>query len=160
MIHCCNYLLNDPLPVPCLHLHNTTLSECIPTTTTNRFHGTAPDVIPKICSQGFNRSFCGKNAVVYGKGVYFANNSFYSNRYAHVDSKGVQRMFLCRVAVGEFCLGHNGQLAPDVRDNKRNLLYDSTTDNMDEKKRDMFVTYHDAQVNKNLTLYVLTIPLK
>ena len=66
----------------------------------------------------------------------------------------------CRVAVGEFCLGHNGQLTPDVRDNKRNLLYDSTTDNMDEKKRDMFVTYHDAQVNKKLTLYVLTIPLK
>ena len=33
------------------------------------FHGTAPDVIPKIYAQGFNRSFCGKNAVVYGKGV-------------------------------------------------------------------------------------------
>ena len=31
------------------------------------FHGSAPDVIPKICQQGFNRSFCGKNAVVYGK---------------------------------------------------------------------------------------------
>ena len=110
------------------------------------FHGTAPDVIPKICAQGFNRSFCGKNAVVYGKGVYFANNSFYSNRYAHADNKRIKRMFLCRVAVGEFCLGHNGQLTPDVRDAKRNLLYDATTDNMDEKRRDMYVVYHDAQV--------------
>ena len=34
------------------------------------FHGTSPDVISKVCAQGFNRSFCGKNAVVYGKGVY------------------------------------------------------------------------------------------
>ena len=56
----------------------------------------------------------------------FANNSFYSNRYAHADSRGVKRMFLCRVAVGEFCLGKNGQLTPDVRDNKRNLLYESS----------------------------------
>ena len=67
----------------------------------------------------------------------FANNSFYSNRYAHADSRGVKRMFLCRVAVGEFCLGKNGQLTPDVRDDKRNLLYDSTTDNMDSSKRDV-----------------------
>lgn len=67
----------------------------------------------------------------------FANNSFYSNRYAHADSQGVKRMFLCRVAVGEFCLGKNGQLTPDVRDDKRNLLYDSTTDNMDSSKRDV-----------------------
>merc|ERR1711988_1748424 len=77
------------------------------------FHGSDADTVPKISQQGFNRSFCGKNAVVYGKGVYFANNSFYSNRYAHADSQGVKRMFLCRVAVGEFCLGKNGQLTPD-----------------------------------------------
>jgi len=54
-------------------------------------------------------------------------------------------MFLCRVAVGEFCLGHNGQLTPDVRDSSRNVLYDTTTDSMDESKRNMFVVYHDAQ---------------
>ena len=77
--------------------------------------------------------------------IKFANNSFYSNRYAAADSKGIKRMFLCRVAVGEFCLGHNGQLTPDVRDAKRNLLYDATTDNMNEARRDMFVVYHDAQ---------------
>jgi poly [ADP-ribose] polymerase 10/14/15 len=151
------------------------------------FHGSAPEVIPKICQQGFNRSFCGKNAVVYGKvgtckvfpgwdaanrvfktpsamnllswitimtlgnsstdqGVYFANNSLYSNRYSFSDSKsGVKRMFLCRVLVGEFCKGNNGQLVPDERDASNNVLYDSTTDSLDVKQRDMFVTYHDAQ---------------
>ena len=30
------------------------------------FHGTAPEIIQKICRQGFNRSFAGRNAVVYG----------------------------------------------------------------------------------------------
>ena len=34
--------------------------------------------VPKIQSQGFNRAFAGKNAVVYGKGVYFARDSRYS----------------------------------------------------------------------------------
>ena len=109
------------------------------------FHGTVPDVIPKICSQGFNRSFCGRNAVRYGKGVYFATNSKYSNRYARPDSKGIKRMFLCRVAVGEYCLGKNELLVPYTRDASRNILYDSTTDSMSDKERDMFVVYHDAQ---------------
>lgn len=39
------------------------------------FHGTDPDVIPKIVIQGFNRAFAGKNAVAYGKGVYFARDA-------------------------------------------------------------------------------------
>lgn len=33
------------------------------------FHGTNHDTAEKIVAQGFNRSFCGKNATVYGKGV-------------------------------------------------------------------------------------------
>ena len=35
---------------------------------TNAFHGCAPDCIPLIAQNGFNRSFCGKNATKYGKG--------------------------------------------------------------------------------------------
>ena len=77
--------------------------------------------------------------------IKFANSSNYSNHYSCADSQGIKRMFLCRVAVGEFCLGHNGQLTPDVRDSSRNVLYDTTTDSMDESKRNMFVVYHDAQ---------------
>jgi len=109
------------------------------------FHGTVPDVIPKICGQGFNRSFCGRNAVKYGKGVYFATNSFYSNRYSQSDSKGIKRMFLCRVAVGEYHKGRDGQIAPDERIPNKHILYDSTTDNMSDAARDMFVVFHDAQ---------------
>ena len=35
------------------------------------FHGTNVEVMDKIMQQGFNRSFAGKNATAYGKGVYF-----------------------------------------------------------------------------------------
>jgi len=44
------------------------------------FHGTDEDTAPKIVAQGFNRSFCGKNATMYGKGVYFAKEAEYSAR--------------------------------------------------------------------------------
>ena len=36
------------------------------------FHGTAKATMPKINRNSFNRSYCGKNATAYGKGVYFA----------------------------------------------------------------------------------------
>lgn len=36
------------------------------------FHGTQPSTVPQICERGFNRSYCGRNATAYGKGVYFA----------------------------------------------------------------------------------------
>merc|ERR1712072_936889 len=43
------------------------------------FHGTTEDIVPKIVQQGFNRSFCGRNATMYGKGVYFARDASYSS---------------------------------------------------------------------------------
>jgi hypothetical protein len=39
------------------------------------FHGTDEDTVKKIVQRGFNRSFAGKNATVYGKGVYFARDA-------------------------------------------------------------------------------------
>merc|ERR1711988_1307707 len=109
------------------------------------FHGSDADTVPKISQQGFNRSFCGKNAVVYGKGVYFAKNASYSasDTYSRPDHNGIKRMFMCRVAHGEYCLGKNGALTPDVLDPATNRLYDSTVNNMHDPI--MWVTYHDAQ---------------
>ena len=54
-------------------------------------------------------------------------------------------MFLCRVAVGEYQQGKEGQIAPDERDKKKHIPYDSTTDTMDDDARNIFVTFHDAQ---------------
>ena len=62
------------------------------------FHGSDADTLMnKISAQGFNRSFAGKNATMYGKGVYFARGSYYSARttYSRPDAQGVQRMLMC-----------------------------------------------------------------
>eukprot|EP00980_Cylindrotheca_fusiformis_P028940 scaffold22680_cov107-Cylindrotheca_fusiformis.AAC.9 len=109
------------------------------------WHGTNSEVMDKILQQGFNRSFCGKNATAYGKGVYFARDSSYSAYpiYAVPDSKGYQYIMACRVVVGEFCRGVSNALTPDVRNHKTHTLYDSTVDSMGNPS--IYVTYHDAQ---------------
>ena len=61
------------------------------------------------------RLFNGTNAVRYGKGVYFALTSNYSDSYAHADAQGVKHMFICRVVVGEFCKGFHEKAPFKVR---------------------------------------------
>jgi len=107
------------------------------------FHGTDEETVPKITQQGFNRSFCGRNATMYGKGVYFAAEASYSSSrtYAKPNAQGVQQMLMCRVVIGEYCKGVRDALTPSVRHG--NQLYDSTVDN--ESNPSIYVTYHDAQ---------------
>merc|ERR1712100_804095 len=107
------------------------------------YHGTDEATVPKIVQQGFNRSFCGKNATAFGKGVYFARDSEYSasTTYSRPNGAGIQHMFLCRVVVGEFCQGVRDALAPAARTCQ--MLYDSTVDNL--RAPSMYITYHDSQ---------------
>merc|ERR1712224_683367 len=74
-----------------------------------------------------------------------ARDASYSTypKYSSPDKHGVQYMFAARAAVGEYCSGKMDQLAPDVRDARTHLLYDSTVDNVRDPS--IFVTYHDAQ---------------
>jgi len=62
------------------------------------FHGTDEGTVPKIVQQGFNRAFCGKNATMYGKGVYFARDAAYSagRTYSRPNANGEQHIFLCQ----------------------------------------------------------------
>jgi len=110
------------------------------------FHGTAEDSVDKIVARGFNRIFgfkeVNRNAMTkYGKGVYFAVNSKYSLDYTSPNSTGERHMFLCRVLVGEYCLGREDQPTPDVRSGTE--LYDSTVNNLQDPT--IFVTYNDSQ---------------
>jgi poly [ADP-ribose] polymerase 10/14/15 len=114
------------------------------------WHGTNVEVMDKILQQGFNRSFCGKNATAYGKGVYFARDASYSSykTYAQPDSNGNQYIMACRVVVGEYCRGTMDALTPNIRDAKSQSLYDTTVglltgDTMPNPS--IYVTYHDAQ---------------
>lgn len=107
------------------------------------FHGTDGVTVPKIINQGFNRAFAGRNATAYGKGCYFALEANYSEQFAVPDTGGVQRMFLCRVLVGDYCQGKNNQLTPDSKPGGINELFDSTVDDITDPE--IFVVYHDSQ---------------
>ena len=82
---------------------------------------------------------------MYGKGVYFARDASYSTYplYSPPDAQGWQTVFAVRCVVGEWSQGVRDGLTPGVRDDRMNLLYDTTVDDM--KKPSIFVTYHDAQ---------------
>lgn len=108
----------------------------------NMFHGTTHEIASKIMQQGFNRSYCGRNACVHGKGSYFSYLAWYSAQTQYATPRnGRSLMFQCRVVKGKHCLGKNGALTPDVFQGDR--LYDSTVDNMQNPS--MVVTYSDPQ---------------
>jgi poly [ADP-ribose] polymerase 10/14/15 len=97
------------------------------------FHGTDPAVYTKIAQQGFNRAYCGKNAVRFGKGVYFSLTSGHANELTTSFGSGkTKHLFVCRVLKGETSQGHNEQLVPEIRERATNTLYDSTTDAYDQ----------------------------
>lgn len=118
------------------------------------WHGTRSDVIDNILQQGFNRIFGGYNATMYGIGVYFATWVGYSlsGNYAQTDKNGICHIILAYVAHGRYCLGKKDARTPDVY--QGNQLYDSTTDNMDSSRRNMFVTFNDAQTYPAYHLHV------
>ncbi|CAG2225270.1 PARP10_14_15 [Mytilus edulis] len=97
------------------------------------WHGTAMEAVDSINTYGFNRSYCGKNAVAYGNGVYFAVNPTYSAQaqYARPDPNGNKRMYMCKVLVGEFTKGQGGMNVPPPKPVAAggHILYDSVVDN-------------------------------
>jgi hypothetical protein len=109
------------------------------------YHGTDEATVPKIVSTAFNRSYCGKNATLYGEGVYFARDAEYSARdtYSVPNARGEKHVFLCRVLVGAYALG-NGRMKVAPARADRDGAYDTTVDSVDAPS--IFVAYHDAQV--------------
>ena len=125
------------------------------------WHGTDEDAMRKMIANGFNRSYAGKNACLYGRGTYFAKAASYSasysaqGTYAGSGSDGVMKLLACRVAVGASILGKNNQQFPGEepagsrnikywRDSKDALMFD-TTIGTSPHEPDRWVTYNDAQ---------------
>lgn len=110
------------------------------------FHGTAGNNCKLINHAGFNRSFCGKNATMYGNGVYFAEDASYSaqSKYSPADASGQRYMYLSRVLVGEFTLGKQGLLTPPAKNpNDLTDTYDSVVNKIPNPK--IFVVFYDWQ---------------
>ncbi|CAF0802138.1 unnamed protein product [Brachionus calyciflorus] len=112
------------------------------------FHGSTEDSLLKICRFGFNRSYCGKNGVAYGHGVYFALNSSYSRSYSQANHQGYSCMIRAKVTVGESCVGNSTMKTPPERSGLK-IPYDSTTD----QSQSIFVCYHDNQCYPEYLIY-------
>ena len=95
------------------------------------FHGTKLNNIDSIIKNGFDRSYGRVNQ--YGLGVYFAKYSEYSlnNRYAEFDKDGWQHLLLCRVILGEKCIGTPNKNIP-LKQN--GVCYDSMVDNLNDER--------------------------
>ncbi|XP_036600566.1 protein mono-ADP-ribosyltransferase PARP14-like [Trichosurus vulpecula] len=110
------------------------------------FHGTDTDSVSYVNSQGFNRSYAGKNAAAWGKGTYFAVSALNSakNRYSKPDSNGKKHMYYVRVLTGDYTLGNPSFIVPPPKINQDAVvLYDSVTDSMTNPS--FFVIFYDNQ---------------
>ncbi|GAB1599113.1 protein mono-ADP-ribosyltransferase PARP14-like, partial [Argonauta hians] len=103
----------------------------------NLWHGTSNSAVDGINNNGFNRSYCGKNAVAYGQGVYFAKDIRYSahDKYSAPDSSGIKRIYKCCVLVGQTIRGD-----PNLKVLEK---YNSAVDDTNDPS--IFVTFHDSQ---------------
>ena len=108
-------------------------------------HGSVLDSLDNISATGFNRSYNGKNATLYGKGAYFAKTGNFtyscSHLYAAPNTDGTQSMILARVVQGKSTLGTPTMLEPPYIDAATKLRYDTTTD----PSGIILVTYKDQQ---------------
>ncbi|KAJ8403065.1 hypothetical protein AAFF_G00359810 [Aldrovandia affinis] len=110
------------------------------------YHGTSETSVKEICIHGFNRSFCGKNATVYGQGVYFAVNSSLSvsDQYSPPNADGHKYVFMTKVLTGDFMKGrHEMKTAPLKENSDVPLRYHSVVDNKDSPT--LFVIFNDTQ---------------
>ncbi|XP_072233038.1 uncharacterized protein [Leuresthes tenuis] len=110
------------------------------------YHGTSQDNCDAIKTKGFNRSFSGKNATVFGHGTYFAVNANYSASpvYSRPAADGTQVIFVARVLTGVFTPGRSDMKVPPPRNSQQpHDLYDSVVDTTDDPS--MFVVFHDDQ---------------
>ncbi|KAM4697898.1 protein mono-ADP-ribosyltransferase PARP15-like [Rhinophrynus dorsalis] len=96
------------------------------------YHGTDFDTTKKINLHGFNRSYSGKNATVYGKGTYFARDASYScqDTYAISDIHGHRHVYLASVITGKWCMGNHKLIdTPPTKENP-SMLYNCAVDSI------------------------------
>ncbi|XP_022096545.1 poly [ADP-ribose] polymerase 14-like isoform X2 [Acanthaster planci] len=109
------------------------------------YHGTDEQTCDKINKFGFNRSFCGKNATMYGNGTYFAVEASYSasSSYARPNASNIKHIYATKVLVGDFTTGCHGMLVPPNKPNNPDQLFDSVVNNTNSPR--IYVIFHDAQ---------------
>ncbi|XP_020388034.2 protein mono-ADP-ribosyltransferase PARP10-like [Rhincodon typus] len=139
-------MVNNPLLYQQYKLKKTSMAATQTDVEKVLFHGTSEGSTREISMHGFNRSFCGKNATVYGQGVYFAVNAVISvqDQYSPPNAKGHKFVFVAKVLTGSYTNGKAEMKAPPLKENsKMPLRYDSLVDNCKNPK--IFVIFNDTQ---------------
>lgn len=79
------------------------------------FHGTKHIAADSITSDDFKIDLAGSSkGSLYGRGIYFAENSSKADEYSSADKKtGLFTMLLCRVTLGQML--YNDAVFPDTR---------------------------------------------
>nr|XP_006012199.1 PREDICTED: poly [ADP-ribose] polymerase 14-like [Latimeria chalumnae] len=109
------------------------------------YHGTKAEVCDVINADGFNRSYSGANAIVYGEGTYFAVNASYSagDTYSQPEQGSQKKMiYRAKVLTGDYCKGQQGFKEPPLKDPKGRERYDSVVDGDNPT---MYVVFQDNQ---------------
>ncbi|KAL7881368.1 hypothetical protein AOLI_G00082160 [Acnodon oligacanthus] len=110
------------------------------------YHGTTKEICQKINNNGFNRSFCGRNAVVHGHGTYFALEAWYScqHQFSNPDENGLKYVYRARVVTGTYCRSRRGMKEPDPVDpnDPQAGLFDCAVDDLEDPF--IFVVFCDA----------------
>ncbi|XP_055874107.1 protein mono-ADP-ribosyltransferase PARP14-like [Biomphalaria glabrata] len=102
------------------------------------FHGTGAVAVPQINENGFNRSYCGVNGTMWGKGVYFHKMASYSVGYAKPpDGNNNHHLYLARVLVGESTPANSSMAVLPIKSGSR--PFDSAVHG------DIYVIFHDTQ---------------
>uniref|UniRef100_A0A3P9DLH6 Poly [ADP-ribose] polymerase n=1 Tax=Maylandia zebra TaxID=106582 RepID=A0A3P9DLH6_9CICH len=109
------------------------------------YHGTSQDSCESIIRNGFNRSFSGKHATLFGQGTYFAVNGSYSANpgYSMPAADGSQRVFVARVLTGVYTQGNSSMKVPPPRSNQPDDRYDCLVDQIANPS--MFIIFNDNQ---------------
>ncbi|KAM3850049.1 protein mono-ADP-ribosyltransferase PARP11-like [Diretmus argenteus] len=127
------------------------------------FHGTGHSNVQAICTYNFDWRLTGSHGDVYGKGSYFARDAKYSSKFCLTTGKhntALQRhglappifaseppyktMFLARVLVGEYTLGHPMYCRPPSKDASFTNFYDSCVDDLGNPK--IYVIFDSNQI--------------
>ncbi|XP_031749576.1 protein mono-ADP-ribosyltransferase PARP15-like [Xenopus tropicalis] len=107
------------------------------------FHGTNIETAQKIIKYGFNRTYCGKNATLYGCGTYFALNAWYSctDTYSVPDKDGHKHIIVADVITGKWRKGESRYKDAPPTGEDPETRCDSVVDDVDNPT--MFVIFCD-----------------
>ncbi|XP_062374723.1 protein mono-ADP-ribosyltransferase PARP12-like [Sardina pilchardus] len=90
------------------------------------FHGTKSEYVDAIGRENIDWRVCGENETRYGRGSYFAQDAVHFQQYANLP--GTRSMFVCRILVGDFTLGHPDYNQPPFKDEEKTAAFDSCVD--------------------------------